>query len=565
MMPNFHSISCLLTVALLLLCGCSNYNEKAIQPFEKGAVVSAHALASEVGVDILQKGGNAMDAAVAVHFALAVVYPNAGNIGGGGFMLYRGVNGEVSALDFRETAPKLAHKELFLDEKGEPIPGLSLQSTLSSGIPGSVAGMEAAHARYGSLDWKDLLTPAIRLAEEGFPLTQRQANELNDLKKTFEERNDWAMPLLHDSLWQKGDLLVQHQLARTLRAIQTHQSAGFYSGFVADALVETMRKTGGIMDAKDLLNYTALWRTPIEGRYRGYTIYSMPPPSSGGICLINLLKSVEPFPLSKWGFQSDSSIRVMVEASRRVYADRATYMGDPDFVEVPQQQLLDSFYMASRMEDMRFDRATPSNEIQAGSLLYPESEETTHFSIIDAEGNAVSITTTINESYGSKIMVEGAGFLLNNEMDDFSIKPGVPNLYGLLGGDANAIEPQKRMLSAMTPTLVVQDGKTVMVVGTPGGSTIITSVFQTLVNVIDFGMSMQKAIDAPKFHHQWMPDVIQHEESAIQPQVREQLQQSGYLLQQRAPIGRVDAIWIDQKGMKHTGADPRGDDAARGY
>jgi gamma-glutamyltranspeptidase/glutathione hydrolase len=533
--------------------------------YAHAAVVSAHPLASQIGVDIMQKGGNAIDAAVAVHFALAVVYPNAGNIGGGGFMMYKSVDGEVAALDFREKAPHLAHQDLFLDEQGTPVPGMSLETAYASGVPGSVAGMEAAHTKFGSLPWEELLVPAIALAKEGFPLTQRQAEEFNALKNTFTERNLWDVPFVKNTAWNEGDTLIQTQLALTLQKIQKEKSKGFYQGPVAEAMIETIQQKGGIMEIRDLEAYQAQWRTPIKGDYRGYQLYSMPPPSSGGICLISLLKAVEPYPLRQWGFQSDSTVRVMVEASRRVYADRATYMGDPDFVYIPQEQLLDSSYIASRMQDINFSAATPSKDVSAGALAIPESEETTHFSIIDAQGNAVAITTTINESYGSKIVVEGAGFLLNNEMDDFSIKPGVPNLYGLLGGKANAIAPNKRMLSAMTPTLVEKDGKIVMVVGTPGGSTIITSVFQIILNVLDFDMSMQKAVEAPKFHHQWMPDEIFVEKEALSPAVRSALSASGYTIKERGSIGRVDAIWIDQKGFKHTGADPRGDDAAHGY
>lgn len=534
--------------------------------FENGAVVTAHPEASDVGLQILQDGGNAVDAAVAVKFALAVVYPNAGNLGGGGFMIYRGAEGEAAALDFREKAPGLAHRDMYLGADGEPIAELSRRGQLSAGVPGAVDGMVKAHERYGKMDWAALLAPAIRLAQEGFPITERQAREMNSRKESFQKFNPNGTALIkEEGEWEAGDLLIQEDLARTLIQIRDQGRAGFYEGEVAELIVAEMERGNGIISLEDLKNYHAQWRDPVIGNYRGHKVISMPPSSSGGLGLIALLKSVEAFPLSQWGFQADSTVRVMVEAERRVYADRAAHLGDSDFYDVPRETLTDSAYNAARMASFDFSKATNSDDVFAGEIGRPESEETTHYSIVDKDGNAVSITTTINDSYGSHVVVDGAGFLLNDEMDDFSAKPGSPNMYGLLGGEANSIQPNKRMLSAMTPTIVEKDGKLFMVVGTPGGSTIITSVFQMILNVIDFDMDMQAAVDAPRFHHQWQPTHIQPEEAAIDSATRASLESTGYEIRNRGNIGRVDAILVLPDGRLQTGADPRGDDVARGY
>lgn len=561
---KYFFLSCLLLGFAVTSC-TDQTQDSNVESYENGVVVTAHPEASDVGLDILQRGGNAVDAAVAVKFALAVVYPNAGNIGGGGFMVYRGQDGSISALDFRETAPGKAFRDMYLDENGDPISDLSLYGHLSAGVPGTVDGMVQAHDKYGSMSWEELLQPAIDLARNGFPVTAMQAGEMNRRKETFEKYNPNGAAVIKAEEWKEGDLLIQEELAHTLTLIQEKGRAGFYEGEVADLIVAEMQRGNGIMTQEDLKNYSAKWREPVVGNYRGHKVISMPPASSGGIGLISLLKSVEAFPLSAWGFQSDSVMRVMVEAERRVYADRATHMGDPDFYEVPAEMLLDSTYNAERMATMDFAKATLSDEVFAGEVPVAESEETTHFSIVDKDGNAVSITTTINASYGSHVFVDGAGFLLNDEMDDFSAKPGTPNLYGLLGGEANAIEPGKRMLSAMTPSIVEKDGNLFMVVGTPGGSTIITSVFQVILNVIDFGMNMQEAVDAPRFHHQWKPDNIASEKAAVSPEVRQALESSGYTFVDRSAIGRVDAILVLPNGRLQGGADPRGDDVTRGY
>ena len=537
----------------------------AQESYKNGAVVTAHPEASKVGVEILKKGGNAIDASIAVQFALAVVYPNAGNIGGGGFLVYRDSKGKTDALDYREKAPLKASEDMYWDKNGNAITDLSLYGQFAAGVPGTVDGMVKAHEKYGKLNWKELVQPAINLAQKGFKITKQQASELTNKHNDFVKYNSKTNALTSKSSWKEGDLLVQKELANTLKLIQQKGRAGFYEGKTADLIVKEMKRGNGIISHEDLKQYQSVWRTPVSGNYKGLKVISMPPPSSGGIALVSLFQSIEDYPINKWGFQADSTIQVMVEAERRVYADRAEHLGDPDFIKVPQKQLLDKSYNVNRMKDFSFDKATPSSAIKAGEIIGKESMETTHYVIVDKDGNAASVTTTLNNSYGSLVVVEGAGFLLNDEMDDFSVKPGTPNLYGLVGGKANAIEPSKRMLSSMTPSILEKDGKLFMVVGTPGGSTIITSVFQAILNVVDFGMTMQEAVAAPRFHHQWLPDQIDYEPSAISENVRESLKQKGYTLKERKPYGRVEGILVNTNGTYQAGADPRGDDKAVGY
>lgn len=554
------------SLLFVLLASQNGYAQTATNGYKNGMVVTAHPIASQVGIAILKEGGNAVDAAIAVQFALAVVYPNAGNIGGGGFMVYRSADNQIAALDFRETAPGRATKDMYLDTEGNPIERLSLDGQLSVGVPGTVDGMIKAYEKYAKLSWAKLLQPAINLAKKGFPLTAMQAEELNLRKEAFHRFNPMGTALIKKKgEWKEGDILVQKELARTLNLIKDRGRAGFYEGRTAFLMLEEINRGNGIITHNDLKNYQAKWRKPIVGSYKGYEVISMPPSSSGGIALVSLLKSVEPYPLDRWGFQQDSTVQLMIEAERRVYADRAEHLGDADFYPVPVQGLLDTVYQRKRMQNIDFSRATPSSQIKAGHPKKYESEQTTHFSIVDGKGNAVAITTTLNNSYGSQVVVKGAGFLLNDEMDDFSIKPGVPNLYGLLGGVANAIEPGKRMLSAMTPTILTKNNKLFMVVGTPGGSTIITSVFQTILNVIDFKMGIQEAVNAPRFHHQWMPDEVFVEDKAISAGVRTNLESKGYRMTPRGSIGRVDAILVGTDGSLIGGADSRGDDTAVGY
>ncbi|MDR2223161.1 MAG: gamma-glutamyltransferase [Flavobacteriaceae bacterium] len=555
-----------IVLTAFILCGTAwQIFAQTPESFKNGVIVSAHPEASKVGVEILKKGGNAIDAAVAVELALAVVYPNAGNIGGGGFMVYRDAKGKVDALDYREKAPAQARENMYWGGDGKAITELSMRGALASGVPGTIDGMVKAHAKYGSLPWVDLVQPAIDLAAKGFVITEKQAVELTKYHEAFVKYSTEGTALTTKETWKAGDLLIQSNLAETLKRVQKEGRKGFYEGKTAELIVSEMQRGNGMMTLADLKNYEAVWRTPIVGEYMGMKVISMPPPSSGGIALIALFQSIEKYPLTKWGFQSEKTVQVMVEAERRVYADRAEHLGDPDFWKVPQKQLTTKAYNVERMQSMSFEQATKSSVIKAGELTGHESDETTHYCVVDKWGNAVSATTTLNDSYGSKTIVGGAGFLLNNEMDDFSVKPGTPNMYGLIGGKANAIEGNKRMLSSMSPTIIEKKGKLYMVVGTPGGSTIITSVFQTILNVTAFGMNMQEAVAAPRFHHQWLPDQVDYEPNAIDGKVRQGLEQKGYLLKERKPYGRVEGILVNKDGSYQAGADPRGDDVAKGY
>jgi len=534
---------------------------------DQAMVVTGHPLASEIGLKILKKGGNAIDAAIAIQYALAVVYPKAGNIGGGGFMVLRLADGTTNTLDFREKAPSKASRDMYLDTQKEVIPRLSIDGHLAAGVPGSVAGMEAAFQKYSALkDLKSLINPAISLARDGFALTQKQADGLNRTKEAFIKLNTSTPAFVKETVWKAGDILIQPELANTLLRIRDNGAAGFYEGETADLIVAEMNAGGGIISHTDLKNYEAIWREPTVSEYKNYQIYSMPPPSSGGLALSQLLKMVEPYPLREYGFQSAEAIHLMVEAERRVYADRATYLGDSDFVPVPIPSLLKEDYLKTRMADFDPLRASDSELIGAGLVTPVESEETTHFCVVDAVGNAVSLTTTINGPYGSKTVVSGAGFILNNEMDDFSAKPGVPNMYGLIGNEANAIAPNKRMLSAMTPTIVTKNNQVFMVVGTPGGSTIITSVFQTILNVIEFDKSLSDAVSLGRFHHQWKPDAIQLDELVkLSPAVKKNLIDKGHFIKQRSNFGRVEAIMKRADGRWEGAADVREDDDARGF
>ena len=537
-----------------------------------GMVASAHPEASQVGLNILKAGGNAVDAAVAVQFALAVVYPGAGNIGGGGFMVYRDNAGKAYSLDYREKAPAAATKDMYLDSVGNVRPGLSISGHLASGVPGSVDGMAEAHKRFGKLTWAQVLQPAVDLAANGFALTERDALGLNRVKSDLSNINPGKTYFMKSTVptdtitWHSGDKLVQADLAKTLQRIQAQGRAGFYEGETARLLAEEMVRGKGIITEEDLKNYHAVWRDPLQATYKEYNVITMPPTSSGGVALVQLMRFVEPFPLRKWGWNRDSTAQVMIEAERRVYADRAKFLGDPDFVKIPVGQLISPDYLRSRWADFSWAKATNSNDLKGGVIPGYESLETTHFSVVDKEGNAVSITTTLNGGYGSRVVVGGAGFFMNNEMDDFSVKPGVPNMYGLVGNQANAIAPNKRMLSSMTPTILEKDGKLFMVVGTPGGSTIMTSVYQTILNVIEHGMTMQQAVNALKFHHQWLPDKTIFENGAFSETTIDYLKNRGYILEKLTnTLGRMDCVLVRPDGSYEGASDPRADNTARGY
>lgn len=530
-------------------------------------VVTAHPEATRIGLDVLRSGGNAVDAAVAVQFALCVSFPYAGNIGGGGFMVLRMADGQATTLDFREKAPAAASRDMYLDSAGNVVPRLSSRGHLSAGVPGSVDGMVRAHAQYGTLPWARLVQPAIDLAEGGYVVTAHQADWLNKQKEEFQQYNpDSSYYLVKpgDLQWQEGERIVQPDLAATLKRIRDQGRAGFYEGETAALLLDEMRRGRGIITQADLDAYAAQWRAPVTGEYDDYRILSMGPPSSGGIVLLQMLGMVEEAPLDQWGLSDPRTYHRMVEAERRAFADRAEFLADPDYWDVPTEALLDEEYARRRMTSFDPAKAGDSDATGHGEPL-KEGTETTHYSILDPMGNAVSITTTINSPYGSKVWVKGGGFLLNNEMDDFSAKPGVPNIYGLVGNEANAICAGKRMLSSMTPTIIEKEGKVFMIVGTPGGSTIITSVFQCFLDVAEHGMTMQEAVDRPRFHHQWLPDKISIEPGALPWHVYAALSAIGHAIEPRGPIGRVDAILVHPDGRLEGAADPRRDDTAMGW
>ncbi len=530
----------------------------------RGMVVSTDSLASAAGLEILKAGGNAVDAAIAVQFALAVVHPVAGNIGGGGFMVARLADDTRIALDFREEAPGAASKDMYLDDAGD-VTDASWVGHLASGVPGSVAGMEAAHERFGTLPWDRLLAPAIRLARDGFVVESRHHDDLSWGRERLSRFPSTAAVFLPGGQAPpKGSTFRQPDLARTLETISEHGAQGFYAGWVADSVAAEMKRGAGLITKQDLAGYRAIWRDPIEIEYRGWTLISMPPPSSGGVTMGQILNIVESWELGNLGWHSPAAIHLAVEGMRRAYADRNFYLGDPDYVEMPIDRLLSQSYADSLAGTIDPDHASRSEDFNRVPL---ESTQTTHFSIMDEAGNAVAVTTTLNGGFGSYVVVQGAGFLLNNEMDDFTSKPGVPNAYGLVQGEANAIAPGKRMLSAMTPTVVINPaGRTELITGTPGGSTIITSIFQIVSNHIDFGLPVRTSVDAPRFHHQNLPDVIRYEAGGLDPGTVDLLRDMGHEVSERSGIsGDVESIWIAPDGTRYGAADRRRDGSALGY
>ncbi|WP_281239773.1 gamma-glutamyltransferase [Flavobacterium praedii] len=532
---------------------------------DKAMVVSAREEASKIGTEIMQKGGNAFDAMVATELALAVAYPYAGNLGGGGFMVFRKANGDIGSLDYREKAPLAATKNMFQDKDGNVIKGKSTETALAIGIPGTIAGIFAVHDKYGSMSMNEILRPVIALAEKGVVVTRRQEKRLNDYRESIIKAN--GVNTKFATVYKEKDTIKYPVLAQTLKRIAKNGRNEFYKGQTAKTLVKYLQGKGSIITMKDLAKYEAKWRTPLSFKYKDLKVISMSPPSSGGICLAQIFKMIEPYDLSKMGHNSDESIQLIVEAERRAYADRSYFLGDPDFVKIPLKALMADDYLKERMSSFNVSKATLSSEIKEGTVNYNESTETTHYSIVDPFGNAIAATTTLNDGYGSKYYCDELGFFLNNEMDDFSSKPGEPNMFGLVGNEANSIAPQKRMLSSMTPTIVEKKGKLFMIVGSPGGSTIITSVLQTILNVYEFNLGMQEAVNASRFHHQWLPDVITFEPNTFDTNTFEKLKGKGYIINEKTTpvIGKVDAILVLPDGKIEGGADFRGDDKAVGF
>lgn len=534
---------------------------------QQGMVASVDAMATQVGVDILRQGGNAVDAAVAVGYALAVTHPQAGNLGGGGFMMLRTKEGKTVAIDFREIAPEQATRDMFLDGEGNPDAKKSLTSHLASGTPGTVAGFSLALEKYGTLPLNKVIQPAIKLAQDGFIINSALADDLKTYGSEVlpHHANSKAIFWKDGEPLKQGEKLVQTNLAKSLTLIAQNGPDAFYKGAIAEQVADEMHQNGGLLSKADLANYKAIERTPISGEYRGYEVFSMPPPSSGGIHIVQILNILENFDLHKYGFGSADAMQLMAEAEKQAYADRSEYLGDPDFVKVPWQALTNKAYAKSIAERIDLNKAKPSSEIKPGKLAQYESNQTTHFSVVDKDGNAVAVTYTLNTTFGTGIVAGNTGILMNNEMDDFSAKPGVPNVYGLVGGDANAVGPRKRPLSSMSPTIVVKDGKTWLVTGSPGGSRIITTVLQMVVNTVDFGMNVAEATNAPRFHHQWLPDELRVEKG-FSPDTLKLLEGKGQKVVLKEAMGSTQSIMVGPDGTLYGASDPRSpDDLTAGY
>ncbi|CAK0774684.1 TPA: gamma-glutamyltransferase [Escherichia coli] len=530
---------------------------------KQGMVASVDATATQVGVDILKEGGNAVDAAVAVGYALAVTHPQAGNLGGGGFMLIRSKNGNTTAIDFREMAPAKATRDMFLDDQGNPDSKKSLTSHLASGTPGTVAGFSLALDKYGTMPLNKVVQPAFKLARDGFIVNDALADDLKTYGSEVlpNHENSKAIFWKEGEPLKKGDTLVQANLAKSLEMIAENGPDEFYKGTIAEQIAQEMQKNGGLITKEDLAAYKAVERTPISGDYRGYQVYSMPPPSSGGIHIVQILNILENFDMKKYGFGSADAMQIMAEAEKYAYADRSEYLGDPDFVKVPWQALTNKAYAKSIADQIDINKAKPSSEIRPGKLAPYESNQTTHYSVVDKDGNAVAVTYTLNTTFGTGIVAGESGILLNNQMDDFSAKPGVPNVYGLVGGDANAVGPNKRPLSSMSPTIVVKDGKTWLVTG----SRIITTVLQMVVNSIDYGLNVAEATNAPRFHHQWLPDELRVEKG-FSPDTLKLLEAKGQKVALKEAMGSTQSIMVGPDGELYGASDPRSvDDLTAGY